>query len=296
MPESAVTLDRNTHLPQALREAEFKFRGEALTGAKTELPRWQKATSDVNQALGEAIGKLYVARHFPPIHKARMQTLVGNLMAAYKDSINGLDWMSAATKAEAQDKLSKYVTKIGSPDKWRDYSRLEVRAGDAFGNSERAARFQWERMIAKAGKPVDRAEWWLTPQTVNAYYSAQNNEIVFPAAILQPPFFDMNVDGSTASHIASMRIIAAARASKPHNRQRQRQRQRHLRASPRWPPSPRDASRCGSRSQAYALAIGQGRRLRAQSVPPVWAQARPSVWRQRGALRPRAPSDAADSR
>ncbi|MCV2367477.1 M13 family metallopeptidase [Roseateles oligotrophus] len=181
-------------LPQALREAEFKFRGEALTGAKTELPRWQKATNDVNQALGEAIGELYVARHFPPAYKARMQTLVGNLMAAYKDSINGLDWMSAATKAEAQDKLSKYVTKIGYPDKWRDYGKLEVRAGDAFGNNERAGRFQWERMIAKAGKPVDRAEWWLTPQTVNAYYSAQNNEIVFPAAILQPPFFDMNAD------------------------------------------------------------------------------------------------------
>ncbi|MEJ6007129.1 M13 family metallopeptidase [Paucibacter sp. AS339] len=181
-------------LPQVLRDAKFAFQGQALTGAKAELPRWQKATAETNAALGEAIGELYVARHFPPAYKARMQTLVNNLLAAYKDSIDKLDWMSAATKAEAQDKLSKYVTKIGYPDNWRDYSKLEVRPGDAYGNSVRAAGFQWARMVAKAGKPVDRAEWWLTPQTVNAYYSPNNNEIVFPAAILQPPFFDMNAD------------------------------------------------------------------------------------------------------
>ncbi|MCV2351754.1 M13 family metallopeptidase [Paucibacter sp. Y2R2-4] len=181
-------------LPKPLRDAKFAFQGQALTGAKSELPRWQKATTETNAALGEALGELYVARHFPPAYKARMQTLVNNLMAAYKDSINSLDWMSAQTKAEAQDKLSKYVTKIGYPEKWRDYSKLDVRAGDAFGNAERSGTFQWARMVAKAGKPVDRAEWWLTPQTVNAYYSPFNNEIVFPAAILQPPFFDMNAD------------------------------------------------------------------------------------------------------
>ncbi|MDT8999617.1 M13 family metallopeptidase [Paucibacter sp. APW11] len=181
-------------LPQALREASFAFNGQALSGAKVEQPRWQKSIGEVNGALGEAIGELYVAKHFPPAAKARMQALVVNLLAAYRDSIDGLSWMSAETKKQAQDKLSKYVTKIGYPDKWRDYSKLEVREGDAFGNRQRAGAFAWARMIAKAGKPVDRSEWGMTPQTVNAYYSPLANEIVFPAAILQPPFFDMNAD------------------------------------------------------------------------------------------------------
>ena len=181
-------------LPKAVREARFAFFGRALSGQKAELPRWQKSIGEVNAALGEAIGELYVARHFPPEAKARMEKLVANLLAAYKDSIKDLSWMSPATKAAAQDKLSKYVTKIGYPAKWRDYSSLDVREGDAFGNSQRAALFAWKRMVAKAGKPVDRSEWGMTPQTVNAYYSPLSNEIVFPAAILQPPFFDMNAD------------------------------------------------------------------------------------------------------
>ena len=181
-------------LPKAVREARFAFFGQALSGQKAELPRWQKAIGEVNAALGEAVGALYVAKHFPPEAKARMEKLVANLLAAYKDSIKDLSWMSPATKAAAQDKLSKYVTKIGYPAKWRDYGSLEVRDGDAFGNSQRAAEFAWKRMIAKAGKPVDRSEWGMTPQTVNAYYSPLSNEIVFPAAILQPPFFDMNAD------------------------------------------------------------------------------------------------------
>jgi putative endopeptidase len=181
-------------LPKAVRDARFAFFGQALSGQKAELPRWQKSIGEVNGALGEAVGQLYVARHFPPEAKARMEKLVANLLAAYKDSIDGLSWMSPTTKAAAQDKLSKYVTKIGYPAKWRDYSSLEVREGDAFGNSQRAAQFGWKRMIAKAGKPVDRSEWGMTPQTVNAYYSPLSNEIVFPAAILQPPFFDMNAD------------------------------------------------------------------------------------------------------
>ncbi|MDL5031359.1 M13 family metallopeptidase [Pelomonas sp. APW6] len=181
-------------LPKAVREARFAFFGQALSGQKAELPRWQKSIGEVNGALGEAVGQLYVARHFPPEAKARMEKLVANLLAAYKDSIDGLSWMSPTTRAAAQDKLSKYVTKIGYPAKWRDYSSLEVREGDAFGNSQRAAQFGWKRMIAKAGKPVDRSEWGMTPQTVNAYYSPLSNEIVFPAAILQPPFFDMNAD------------------------------------------------------------------------------------------------------
>lgn len=181
-------------LPKDFRDARFAFRGTALTGAKEPKPRWQQAITEVNGSLGEAVGQLYVAKHFPPEAKARMQTLVGNLLAAYKDSIDGLAWMTPATKAQAQDKLAKYMTKIGYPDTWRDYSQLEVRAGDALGNAQRSGRFEWQRVAAKVGKPVDRAEWGMTPQTVNAYYNPTLNEIVFPAAILQPPFFDMQAD------------------------------------------------------------------------------------------------------
>ncbi|MCH7345939.1 M13 family metallopeptidase [Pelomonas sp. CA6] len=181
-------------LPKSLRDAHFAFHGTALTGAKSELPRWQKAVTEVNGALGEAVGQVYVARHFPPEAKARMVKLVDNLLAAYKESIDGLSWMTPATKAQAQDKLSKYMVKIGYPEHWRDYAQLEVRAGDALGNNQRAAHFEWARQAAKAGKPVDRREWLMTPQTVNAYYNPLQNEIVFPAAILQPPFFDMKAD------------------------------------------------------------------------------------------------------
>ncbi len=181
-------------LPKAFRDARFAFRGAALTGAKEDKPRWQKGIAEVNGALGEAVGQVYVARHFPPAYKARMQELVANLMKAYSDSIDGLAWMSPTTKAQAKDKLSKYMTKIGYPDKWRDYSKLVVKEGDALGNRQRSTRFEWERLAAKAGKPVDRAEWEMTPQTVNAYYNPSLNEIVFPAAILQPPFFDMGAD------------------------------------------------------------------------------------------------------
>lgn len=181
-------------LPQAIRDAAFAFHGTALTGAKAERPRWQKAVDNVNGALGEAVGQVYVQRHFPAADKARMLTLVNNLLAAYKTSIDRLTWMTPATKAAAQDKLSKYMVKIGYPDNWRDYSKLEVRAGDALGNDERANDFNWRREAAKAGKPVDRREWAMTPQTVNAYYNPTLNEIVFPAAILQPPFYNPKGD------------------------------------------------------------------------------------------------------
>jgi putative endopeptidase len=181
-------------LPAAFRDARFAFRGTALTGAKEPKPRWQQAVNELDGALGEAVGELYVARHFPADHKARMQALVSNLLASYRDSIDGLRWMSPATQAQAQDKLSKYTTKIGYPDRWRDYSRLQQRSGDALGNVLRAGRFEWERVAAKAGQKVDRGEWGMTPQTVNAYYNPLLNEIVFPAAILQPPFFDMAAD------------------------------------------------------------------------------------------------------
>lgn len=181
-------------LPKAFRDASFAYHGTAITGAKAELPRWQKAVGDLNGALGEAVGKVYVQRHFPPADKARMLRLVNNLMDAYRDSIDGLSWMTPATKAQAKEKLSKYMIKIGYPDVWRDYGALQVRAGDPLGNGLRAADFEWQRQAAKAGKPVDRTEWQMTPQTVNAYYNPTFNEIVFPAAILQPPFYNTKAD------------------------------------------------------------------------------------------------------
>ncbi len=188
-------LDENAEvLPKAFRDARFAFKGKALTGTSEDKPRWKKGIDEVNGALGEALGQVYVARYFPAGDKARMTELVANLMAAYGSSIDGLTWMTPATKAAAKVKLSKYTLKIGYPDKWRDYSALEARAGDAFGNRARSGRFEWQRIAARAGKPVDRAEWGMTPQTVNAYYNPSLNEIVFPAAILQPPFFDVTAD------------------------------------------------------------------------------------------------------
>jgi putative endopeptidase len=144
--------------------------------------------------MGEALGQLYVAEHFPPEAKQRMLTLVNNLLGSFGDSIDGLSWMSPETKTRARKKLSTYLVKIGYPEKWRDYSKLQVLSGDALGNSLRAARFEWARQTAKANKPVDKTEWGMTPQTVNAYYNPFANEIVFPAAILQPPFFDLKAD------------------------------------------------------------------------------------------------------
>ncbi len=181
-------------LPKPFREARFTFRGTALTGATAETPRWQQGIAALNGALGEAVGQLYVARHFTPEHKTRTQELVDNLLASYRESIEGLTWMTPATKAQALDKLSKYSTKIGYPHTWRDYSGLVVQEGDALGNAIRSACFEWTRLAARAGGTVDRSEWDLTPQTVNAYYNPSLNEIVFPAAILQPPFFDMAAD------------------------------------------------------------------------------------------------------
>jgi len=181
-------------LPKTIREARFAFRGTALTGASEERPRWQQGIGEVNGALGEAIGQVYVERHFPAAYKARMLELVGNLMSAFRESIDGLAWMSAETKAGAQAKLAKYTVKIGYPDQWRDYGALDVRAGDAMGNRLRAAQFEWQRQAQRAGKPVNRKEWFITPQTVNAFYDPTRNEIVFPAAFLEAPFFDMKAD------------------------------------------------------------------------------------------------------
>ncbi|HEV7913948.1 MAG TPA: M13 family metallopeptidase [Albitalea sp.] len=181
-------------LPKDFRDARFAYRERALAGLEQSKPRWQQATRALDAALGEAVGQVYVARHFPAEYKTRMQQLVANLLAAYGESIDTVSWMSPTTKAQAKRKLSKYALKIGYPDTWRDYSKLEVRDGDAFGNQVRAGRFEWERVARKAGQPVDRGEWGLTPQTVNAYYNPSLNEIVFPAAILEQPFFDMKAD------------------------------------------------------------------------------------------------------
>jgi putative endopeptidase len=181
-------------LPKPFRDARFAFRDKAIRGLTEGEPRWQKATRSLDGAMGEAVGRLYVERHFPPAYKARMQQLVNNLLAAYGQSIDHLTWMGPQTKRRAKAKLAKYMTKIGYPEVWRDYSALSIKDGDAFGNEARAGRFEYERKARRAGQPVDRREWAMTPQTVNAYYNPNFNEIVFPAAILEPPFFDMKAD------------------------------------------------------------------------------------------------------
>jgi putative endopeptidase len=184
-------------LPADVRGASFQFHGVAINGLQAERPRWERAVGALNDSMGEAIGQVYVSEYFPPAYKARMVELVDNLMKAYAQSIDGLTWMSPATKVEAHTKLSKYGIKIGYPDHWRDYTALDVKAGDALGNGVRAAQFEYRRQVVRNGKPVDRTEWGMTPQTVNAYYDGTKNEIVFPAAILQPPFFDMKADDAS---------------------------------------------------------------------------------------------------
>jgi len=175
-------------------DSQFEFNGRVLAGRQQQQPRWRRGVSEVEQALGEPVGKLYVERHFKPEAKARMDALIRNLLAAFKVGIEELEWMSPQTKREAQAKLAKYRLKIAYPDQWRDYSGLEVKAGDHAGNQMRLRAFQNDDAWARLGKPVERWRWGFTPQTVNASYSATNNEITFPAGILQPPFFDMDAD------------------------------------------------------------------------------------------------------
>ncbi|MFO0887622.1 MAG: M13 family metallopeptidase [Isosphaeraceae bacterium] len=172
----------------------FAFYGKVLTGAPENRPRWKRGVMVAEMAMGEALGKIYVEKHFPPAAKARMKELVQNLIEAYREGIQGLEWMSPETKKKALDKLATFNPKIGYPDKWRDYSALKVDPNDLVGNMRRAYAFELNRQFNKLGKPVDRDEWGMTPQTVNAYYNPGMNEIVFPAAILQPPFFDLNAD------------------------------------------------------------------------------------------------------
>ena len=177
-----------------LVEKNFDFYGRTLSGVPQLRERWKRAVAFVEGAAGEALGRLYVEKHFPPAAKHRMDQLVANLLEAYRRNISALSWMSEDTKARALDKLTAFTPKIGYPDEWRDYSKLVVRADDLAGNARRAAAFDLDRQLDKIGKPVDRLEWFMSPQTVNAYYNPGMNEIVFPAAILQPPFFDLEAD------------------------------------------------------------------------------------------------------
>ena len=181
-------------LPQPFRDARFAFYGKVISGAEKPLPRWQEGIQELNHTLGEEIGRLYVARYFSANDKAHVKALVANLMQAYKVSIESLTWMSPATKQKAQEKLAAYTIKIAYPDHFRDYSALKIEAASALANKDRSLRFEWARAVAKVDGPVDKAEWHMTPQTVNAYYNPTQNEIVFPAAILQPPFFNPKAD------------------------------------------------------------------------------------------------------
>jgi putative endopeptidase len=182
------------YLSKAFDQAHYQFRDKTLSGQPEQKPRWKRGVTLVDNQIGEALGKIYVAAYFPPESKAKMDALVGDIKTAMKGRIEKLTWMSPATKAKAQEKLSKFTVKIGYPDKWRDYSGLELKADDLYGNVERAVAFDWAYRVARLNDPVDRAEWGMTPPTINAYYSSTKNEIVFPAAILQPPFFDPDGD------------------------------------------------------------------------------------------------------
>ena len=181
-------------LSKAFVDEDFAFNSKTLNGVEEIRPRWKRGVNGIETAMGEAVGQVYVERHFPAASKARMEALVKNLLKAYEGAIGNLSWMSDETKKAALVKLGKFSYKIGYPNKLRDYSKLEIVPGDVVGNSVRAAAFEYDRNLAKLGKPIDREEWGMTPQTVNAYYNPEMNEIVFPAAILQPPFFDPNAE------------------------------------------------------------------------------------------------------
>jgi putative endopeptidase len=190
-------LDRTApYLSQRFAQARFAFRSRELAGQPEEQPRWKRATQLVNASLGEALGKEYVARHFSAESKTKMEDLVALLRTALQKRIERLEWMTPETKAKAIEKLTMFGVKIGYPNKWRDYSALAIDPADLVGNVRRANEFRWAYAVAKLGKPVDPEEWGMTPQTVNAYYASTRNEIVFPAAILQAPFFDPNADAA----------------------------------------------------------------------------------------------------
>jgi putative endopeptidase len=181
-------------LPAAFDELSFQFNGHTMSGQPTPRPRWKRAISAVNSALGEGIGEIYVRRHFTPEAKAQITTLTENLRAAFRIRITKVAWMSPETRQAALQKLARFRVKVGYPNRFRDYSTLVVRANDPVGNRRRAVSWDWRRQVARLGGPTDRDEWGMTPQTVNAYYNSFFNEIVFPAAILQAPYFDPKAD------------------------------------------------------------------------------------------------------
>lgn len=182
------------HLDDATAAIQFDYRYRILNGQEEQRPRWKRGISAVNMLIGEAAGKLYVREYFPPEAKDRMEHLVENVIATFDETLQGLDWMTPATRQKAREKLAGFTAKIGYPDEWKDYSELQVVRGDHFGNWRRALEWEHRRQVSKIGQPVDRGEWYMTPQTVNAYYSPTQNEIVFPAARLQPPFFQLDAD------------------------------------------------------------------------------------------------------
>lgn len=175
-------------------QANFDFFGKAMSGKEEQQPRWKRSLSTVNGALSEAVGQMYVTRYFPPVAKEKMLTMVHNLQTALSERINELEWMGDSTKIKAQEKLAAFTVKIGYPDTWRDYTGLEIKDDSYWANVRRSSAFDTEYMLADAGKPVDKARWLMSPQTVNAYYNPTTNEICFPAAILQPPFFNLEAD------------------------------------------------------------------------------------------------------
>jgi putative endopeptidase len=182
------------YLSKRFADAHFEFRNKVMSGQAVQKPRWKRAATAIDNGVGEAVGKLYVAQFFPPESKAAMEALIGDLRVALAARIQRVTWMSDATKAKALEKLSMLNVKVGYPVKWRDYSLLTISADDLYGDVQRSAEFDWMRQVKRLNDPVDRTEWGITPQTVNAYYSPTENEIVFPAAILQPPFFDPKAD------------------------------------------------------------------------------------------------------
>ena len=184
----------STDLPKAFDTAQFEFNSKALRGVEKQRDRWKRGITVVDDAIGEGLGEVYVRKHFTPDTKAKMDALVANLRAALKERLATLSWMDDATRAEALKKLDAFEPRIGYPDKWRDYSALSVERGKHFENSRNARVFAWERQVKRIHQPVDRSEWFMTPQTVDAYYDPLMNQITFPAGILQPPFFDPNAD------------------------------------------------------------------------------------------------------
>lgn len=191
-----IVASRAAYLSQEISRANFEFYGTVLSGAPQQRERWKRGVQFVEGCVGDLVGQLYVARHFPPEYKEEMDQLVAHLIAAYRESITSLQWMTPETRQRALTKLDQFTPKIGYPEKWRDYSALEASADDLLGNVRASSRFEHDWEWSKVGKPVDRTEWLMTPQTVNAYYLQTANEIVFPAAILQPPFFNPEADAA----------------------------------------------------------------------------------------------------